>query len=99
MEKNTVVELVSREPIADPLTEMLRAGAWQLIKKAAERELHELLEEHGERRTDNGKASVVRSGYLPARALQTGVCPVTVRPQGSCHHRRVSDLSFGTANA
>ncbi|UCD69775.1 MAG: IS256 family transposase [Betaproteobacteria bacterium] len=79
MEKNTVVELGGRDAIADPLTEMLRAGAQQLIKKAVELELQELLEQHGERRTDDGRAGVVRSGYLPERELQTGVGPVTIR--------------------
>lgn len=79
MDKNTVVELGGRDAIADPLTEMLRAGAQQLIKKAVELELQELLEQHGERRTDDGRAGVVRSGYLPERELQTGVGPVTIR--------------------
>jgi hypothetical protein len=44
-----------------------------LIKKAVELELHELLEQHGERRTADGRAGVVRSGYLPERELQTGM--------------------------
>jgi hypothetical protein len=43
MEKNTVVELGGRDTIADPLTEMLRTGAQQLIKEAVELELQELL--------------------------------------------------------
>ena len=65
MNKNTVVELKDRDTIADPLTQMLRTGARQLIKKAVELELHELLEQHCERRTADGRAGVVRSGYLP----------------------------------
>jgi transposase-like protein len=44
-----------------------------------EAELQELLEAHAERRTADGKAGVVRNGYLPERELQTGVGPVTVR--------------------
>ncbi len=79
MNKNTVVDLKDRDTIADPLTQMLRTGAQQLIKKAVELELHELLEQHCERRTEDGKAGVVRSGYLPERELQTGVGPVTIR--------------------
>jgi len=31
------------------------------------------------RRTQDGKAVVVRNGYLPARELQTGIGPVTVQ--------------------
>jgi transposase-like protein len=35
--------------------------------------------EHSGRRTEDGKAGVVRNGYQPERELQTGVGPVTVR--------------------
>jgi transposase-like protein len=79
MTKTTVVDLAGRETIADPLTEMLRTGARELVEKAVEVELQELLEQHGERRTEDGRAGVVRNGYLPERELQTGVGPVTIR--------------------
>ena len=42
-------------------------------------ELQELLEQHSDRRTEEGLAGVVRNGYLPERELQTGVGPVKVR--------------------
>jgi transposase-like protein len=61
------------------LTELLRVGARRLIQQAVETELQELLAQHAERRTEDGKAGVVRNGYLPERELQTGVGPVTVR--------------------
>ena len=61
MRKNTVVDLAGRETIADPLTEMLRTGARELIEKAVEVELQELLEQHGERRTEDG----VKGGEKP----------------------------------
>ncbi len=77
--KNNVVELGGRDTIADPLTEILRTGAQQLIKKAVGLEVQDLLEQHCERRTEDGRAGVVRSGYLPERELQTGVGPVTIR--------------------
>ncbi len=38
-----------------------------------------LLGEHAGRRTEDGKAGVVRNGYLPERELQTGLGAVTVR--------------------
>lgn len=78
MSKNNVVRLSGREAIADPLTDLLRTGAEQLIYRAVEAELLELLAEHAERRTEDGKAGVVRNGHLPARPLQTGLGPVTV---------------------
>jgi transposase-like protein len=79
MGKDNVVEFSGREAAGDPLTEMLRAGARQLICQAVEAELQELLAEHSERRTGDGKAGVVRNGYLPERELQTGLGPVAVR--------------------
>ena len=79
MGKDNVVEFRGREASADLLTELLITGAQQLICQAVEAELHELLEQHAERRTADGKAGVVRNGYLPERELQTGVGPVTVR--------------------
>jgi len=79
MTKNNVVKLIGRDAIADPLTELLRAGAEQLVYQAVEAELQALLSEHSERRTQDGKAGVVRNGYLPERELQTGIGPVTVQ--------------------
>jgi putative transposase len=79
MGKDNVVGFRGREAGADLLTELLRAGARQLIEQAVEAELQELLEQHSECRTAHGKAGVTRNGYLPERELQTGVGPVTVR--------------------
>ncbi len=79
MSKHSVVELHSREEQQDPLTEMLRMGAQQLIHQAVEAELQDLLEQHTGRRTADGKAGVVRNGHLPERKIQTGIGPVTVQ--------------------
>ncbi len=79
MSKNNVVKLTGRDTITDPLTELLRTGAEQLIYQAVEAELLELLAEHSERRTENGNAGVVRNSHLPEREVQTGLGPVTVR--------------------
>lgn len=79
MSKNNVVKLSGRDALTDPLTELLRAGAEQLIYQTVEAELLELLAEHAERRTEDGKAGVVRNGHLPTRQLQTGLGPVTVK--------------------
>ena len=62
-----------------PLSELLRTGAGELVYQAVQAELEELLAEHSQRRLSDGKAGVVRNGYLPAREIQTGLGPVTVR--------------------
>ncbi len=79
MSKDNVVELKSPATIRDPLTEMLRFGAQQLIQQAVEVELQELLAEHRVRRTAEANTGVVRNGHLPERELQTGIGPVTVK--------------------
>jgi len=79
MDKNNVLDFVGRDNISDPLTALLKAGAQQLISQAVEAELQELLAQHSEHRTNDGKMAVVRNGYLPQRDLQTGIGPVTVK--------------------
>jgi len=79
MRKNKVSELEGQEQRVDPLTELLREGAKQLISRAVDVELQELLSGYMEYKTDNGKAAVVKNGFLPEREIQTGIGPVTVR--------------------
>ena len=72
MTESNVVEISGREGITDPLTELLRTGARKLIERAVEMELEDYVAKYSMRRTADGKAGVVRNGYLPARQLQTG---------------------------
>lgn len=79
MSKNNVVEFAGRELISDPLTEVLRQGARDLIQQAVEAELSEFLEGFKSRCLDDGRAAVVRNGHLPERDIQTGIGSVTVK--------------------
>lgn len=80
MSKDKVIELKKPDEIsADPLTELLRAGARQLIAEAVEAELQEFLAQFTHLRTEQGHRQVVRNGYLPERDIQTGLGPVPVR--------------------
>lgn len=79
MEKSNVIGLEGRVASADPLTELLLAGARQLLQQAIEAEVQELLAEHSDRRLEDGRTGVVRNGHLPEREIQTGIGPVTVR--------------------
>jgi putative transposase len=80
MDKNTVVELKKPGEISeDPLTELLRSGARQLIAEAVEAELQGFLAQFGNYRTQQGHRQVVRNGYLPERNIQTGLGPVRVK--------------------
>lgn len=79
MRKSNVIELEGRDASLDPLTELLRTGARQLIQQAVEVELQQLLSGHAERRLSDGRAGVVRNGHLPEREIQTGLGPVSVK--------------------
>ena len=79
MNKSTVVEFNRPAEANDPLMELLRSGARQLIQQAVESELQAFLAHYADRVTDEGYAGVVRNGYLPERPLQTGIGPVTVK--------------------
>ena len=79
MSKHNVISLQDRERVSDPLTELPQTGARQLIHQAVETELHEFLCQFAGQRTDSGQAAVVRNGYQPARNIQTGMGPVTVK--------------------
>ncbi|EOA8958792.1 transposase [Vibrio harveyi] len=75
MTDNTVVSLNTPQ---DPLTELIRQGARDLIAQAVEAELQQLLVQHQNTMID-GKQAIVRNGFLPERILQTGVGNVEVQ--------------------
>jgi transposase-like protein len=77
---NKIIELKKpEESFNDPLTDLLRRGARQLIAEAVESELQELLKEYSDFRNETGQKQIVRNGYLPAREIQTGIGPVKVK--------------------
>ena len=64
---------------ADPLTDLVRSGARQLIEQALEAELGALLAQFSNETTDEGHARIVRHGHLPEREVMTGVGPIAVK--------------------
>ena len=84
--------------IEDPLTELLRQGAHDLIQKAVEVELHGLLAEYGNITDLSGRQAVVRNGYLPEREILTGLGAVTVRVP-KVRDRSGSGIKFNSALA
>ncbi|TAI59578.1 transposase, partial [Bradyrhizobium sp. Leo170] len=69
-----------RQPdeIDDPLTNILRAGARQLLAQAVEVEVETFLATMKDLKLADGRARVVRHGYGPARTIATGIGPVEV---------------------
>ncbi len=62
-----------------PLEELVRRGARDILQRAIEAEVQELLDEFASVSLIDGRRAVVRNGYLPARAILTTVGPVEVQ--------------------
>jgi transposase-like protein len=80
MKKDNVLEIKNPDPkFRDSLTEILQSGCRRILAEALEMELKVFLDSYRELKAEDGRQRVVRNGYLPERALQTGIGAVTVR--------------------
>lgn len=79
MKKDNVISLEKPAEERDILTELLRAGAKELLATAVQAEMHEFLSLYQHVTDEQGRQCVVRNGYLPAREIMTGLGPVEVK--------------------
>jgi transposase-like protein len=80
MKKDTVIALKKPEVVAeDPLTEVCRKGAREMLRCALEAEVEEFLARFDKIRDESGKRMVTRNGYLPERNIQTGIGDIAVK--------------------
>ena len=80
MTKDTVVAFRAPDGFSpDPLTDLLRLGARQLIAQAVEAELNGFLATHADQTDAAGRKRLVRHGHLPEREVQTGIGAVPVK--------------------
>jgi putative transposase len=77
-EPTNIVPFRQPEAIDDPLTEVLRAGARQLLAQAVEIEAAAFLAARDDLRLPDGRPRLVRHGHGPERSIQTGIGPVPV---------------------
>ena len=63
----------------DPLTDLRRQGARDLIAQAVAVELATFLGAHADRTDAAGRRRLVRHGHLPEREVQTGIGAVSVK--------------------
>jgi putative transposase len=61
------------------LEEITRTGARKMLQRALENEIEEYLACSSCARTEDGQRAIVRNGYLPERAVQTGVGPLLIK--------------------
>ena len=73
MSNDNVVSLATPAEASDPLTELLRTGARQLIEAAVSAEFQEYLSAFGSEKLPDGRQRVVRNGHLPERQILTGL--------------------------
>lgn len=81
MKEDTVVRLPrpGASVADDPLLEVLRSGARQMLQQVIEAEVEAFLAAHAELEDGRGRHRVVRNGHAPERVIQTGIGPVAVR--------------------
>ena len=63
----------------DPLQAVLREGARKMLAAAIEAEVSIFIERNVSLETTEGKAAVVRNGYLPERPIQQGLGGIGVK--------------------
>ena len=88
------------------LEQTLKEGAQRLFQQAIENEVQEYLDGYRDTKTEGGRRSIVRNGYLPQRSVLTGIglvslkqprgyannCPIPKFPAGfpTCHSASVA---------
>ena len=77
-ENSSVVWFRQPDEIDDPLTNILRSGARQLLTQAVEMEAEAFLAAMKDFKLADGRDRVVRHGHGPERTIQTGIGPVEV---------------------
>jgi putative transposase len=93
MNKDNVVAIKKPERfVDDPISDILRQGARDLLAHALEAEIEIFLNQYKDLRDETGLQRIVRNGYLPERQIQTGIGPVPVEvPRtgiGLCRNRK-----------
>ncbi|WP_445946979.1 IS256 family transposase [Shewanella sp.] len=76
MSDSNIIQL--QTATSDALGELLKKGAQQLLAKAVEAEMVELLDQYNSLTVD-GKSAIVRNGHLPERKIQTGLGDIQVK--------------------
>ena len=80
MKHDSVVELKKKEPfVDDPITDILRIGARQLLAQALEAEVELFRIQFAEMRDVQGRQRIVRNGYRTEREIQSGIGPLAVK--------------------
>jgi transposase-like protein len=96
MKQDTVIEIKKPETfIDDPLTELVRQGARDILFKALEIEIDSFISLYADLKDDQGRKRITRNGYLPKRDIQTGIGPVSVKvPRSRYRQKEAEKIRF-----
>lgn len=80
MRKN-IIKIESEPEVIfhDPITEIARRGARNILAQALEEEIKEYMQTRSHIRDDEGRQAIVRNGYNPERSIQTGIGDIEVK--------------------
>lgn len=95
--KDTSERTVEQTELGLTLEELIRRGARDLIQKAIEVEVQQLLAEYENVRVVGGSRAVVRNGHLPAHEVLTAVGQIEVRVP-KVRDRSGSGVKFNSAS-
>ena len=92
MSKNRLIAIKKPDTfVDDPITEILRQGARNLLAQALEIEIESFINQYRELTDQSGRQRIVRNGHLPERQIQTGIGPVLVKvPRVRDRHQQAS---------
>ena len=68
-----------KEEVKSILEEIIREGARNLLQAAIEHEVNEYISSLSDKTDEKGRHTVVKNGFLPERAIITGIGPITVK--------------------
>lgn len=77
----TITPLHQPGSILDPLTEIAREGARQMLAAALRAEAASFVAQFEDERLPDGRQRIVRHGTGPERMIQTGIGPIPVQRQ------------------
>lgn len=99
MKQNTVN--ATKKPatfIDDPITELVRQGARDILFKALEIEINSFMSLYADLKDDQGRKRITRNGYLPQRDIQTGIGPVSVKvPRSRDRQKGAEPIRFSSS--
>ncbi len=72
------IDIKNQNKINNPLEEFLKEGARKMLQVAIENEVQEYIEHFQNLKNEKGHKVIIRNGYQPKRAIQTGLGPISI---------------------